>query len=107
MSRTRLIKGLEFEHALILEASEHDAKNFYVAVPRPTKSLTIGSRNPSDGHLVRAGYVQNVDDRAVRGSVARVYRSEPARGLFAPECLVTCETLANMSRTGRFTRPPG
>jgi DNA helicase-2/ATP-dependent DNA helicase PcrA len=46
MSRTRLIKGLEFEHALILDASEHDAKNFYVAVPRPTKSLTICSRNP-------------------------------------------------------------
>jgi hypothetical protein len=46
ISRTLLIEGLEFEHALILDASEHDAKNFYVAVTRPTKSLTICSRNP-------------------------------------------------------------
>lgn len=46
ISRTLLIKGLEFEHALILDASEHDAKNFYVAVTRPTKSLTICSRSP-------------------------------------------------------------
>jgi DNA helicase-2/ATP-dependent DNA helicase PcrA len=46
ISRTLLIKGLEFDHALILDASEHDAKNFYVAVTRPTKSLTICSRNP-------------------------------------------------------------
>jgi AAA domain len=46
ISRTLLIKGLEFEHALILDASEHDAKNFYVAATRPTKSLTICSRNP-------------------------------------------------------------
>jgi hypothetical protein len=39
-----LIKGLEFEHALILDKSDDDAKNFYVTVTRPTKSLTICSR---------------------------------------------------------------
>jgi DNA helicase-2/ATP-dependent DNA helicase PcrA len=46
VSRTLLIKGLEFDHAVILDASEHDAKNFYVAATRPTKSLTICSANP-------------------------------------------------------------
>jgi hypothetical protein len=38
ISRTLLIKGLEFEHALILDASEHDAKNFYVAVTRQPRA---------------------------------------------------------------------
>lgn len=46
VSRTLLIKGLEFDHTVILDASEHDAKNFYVAATRPTKSLTICSANP-------------------------------------------------------------
>jgi len=46
ISRTLLIKGLEFEHALILDAAEHDAKNFYVAATRPTMSLTVCSKEP-------------------------------------------------------------
>ena len=49
VSRTLLIKGLEFDHALILDADEFDkgqkagdgARNFYVAVTRGTRSLTI------------------------------------------------------------------
>jgi hypothetical protein len=46
ISRTLLIKGLEFDHTVILDASEHDAKNFYVAATRPTKSLTVCSASP-------------------------------------------------------------
>lgn len=46
VSRTLLIKGLEFDHTVILNASEHDAKNFYVAATRPTKTLTICSTTP-------------------------------------------------------------
>jgi DNA helicase-2/ATP-dependent DNA helicase PcrA len=46
VSRTLLIKGLEFDHTVILDACEHDAKNFYVAATRPTKSLTICSATP-------------------------------------------------------------
>ena len=47
VSRTLLIKGLEFDHAVILDATEHDAKNFYVAATRPTSSLTICSVSPT------------------------------------------------------------
>lgn len=47
MSRTLLIKGLEFDHTVILDADEHDAKNFYVAATRPTRSLTICSASPT------------------------------------------------------------
>ncbi len=47
MSRTLLIKGLEFDHTVILDAAEHDAKNFYVTATRPTKSLTICSASPT------------------------------------------------------------
>jgi DNA helicase-2/ATP-dependent DNA helicase PcrA len=46
VSRTLLIKGLEFDHAVILDAGEQDTKNFYVAATRPTKSLTICSASP-------------------------------------------------------------
>jgi len=41
VSRTLLITGLEFDHAIILDADVLNAKELYVAMTRGTKSLTI------------------------------------------------------------------
>ena len=41
ISRTLLIKGLEFDHSLVLDPSEFDAKNLYVALTRGSSSLTV------------------------------------------------------------------
>ena len=41
---TLLVKGLEFHHAVVLDADAYDAKNLYVALTRGSKSLTIVSR---------------------------------------------------------------
>ncbi|WAB99739.1 AAA family ATPase [Pseudomonas putida] len=38
---TLLVKGLEFDHAVILDADSLDAKDLYVAMTRGTKTLTI------------------------------------------------------------------
>ena len=38
---TLLVKGLEYEHAVILDADALDAKDLYVAMTRGSKSLTI------------------------------------------------------------------
>lgn len=38
---TLLVKGLEYDHAVILDADSLDAKNLYVAITRGSKSLTI------------------------------------------------------------------
>jgi hypothetical protein len=46
VSRTLLIKGLEFDHAIVLNADELDAKNLYVAMTRGAQSLTILSAAP-------------------------------------------------------------
>ena len=48
VSRTLLVKGLEFDHAVVLNASskDFDAKNLYVALTRGSKSLTILSESP-------------------------------------------------------------
>lgn len=54
VSRTLLIKGLEFDHAVILDADALDerarpgngAKNLYVAMTRPSRSLTVLSASP-------------------------------------------------------------
>ena len=43
---TLLVKGLEFDHAIVLDADQYDAKNLYVALTRGSKSLTIVSRGP-------------------------------------------------------------
>jgi DNA helicase-2/ATP-dependent DNA helicase PcrA len=43
---TLLVKGLEFHHAVVLDADAYDAKNLYVALTRGSKSLTIVSRAP-------------------------------------------------------------
>jgi hypothetical protein len=41
VSRTLLVKGLEFEHCIVLDADELNARNLYVALTRPRRSLTV------------------------------------------------------------------
>ncbi len=43
---TLLVKGLEFDHAIILDAAQYDARNLYVAMTRGSRSLTIVSPTP-------------------------------------------------------------
>jgi len=44
VSRTLLVKGLEFDHAIVLDADGiEDAKNLYVALTRASKTLTVVS----------------------------------------------------------------
>lgn len=43
ISRTLLIKGLEFDHVIIVNPEKFDDKNLYVALTRAKKSLTIWS----------------------------------------------------------------
>lgn len=45
ISRTTLIKGLEYDHAVILNADAHTPTSLYVALTRPKKTLTIISAN--------------------------------------------------------------
>lgn len=46
VSRTVLLKGLECEHAIIVNADSLDHKNLYVALTRPSRRLTILSKCP-------------------------------------------------------------
>lgn len=46
VSRTLLIKGLEFNHAIILDADALDTTNLYVAMTRGSHSLTVFSKGP-------------------------------------------------------------
>lgn len=46
VSRTLLIKGLEFDHSIVLDADELNAKELYVAMTRGSKSLTVVSLEP-------------------------------------------------------------
>lgn len=43
---TLLVKGLEFDHAVVMDAHEFDARNLYVALTRGAKSLTVVSPSP-------------------------------------------------------------
>lgn len=43
---TLLLKGLESEVAVILNADRLDARNLYVAMTRGSKALTVCARNP-------------------------------------------------------------
>jgi hypothetical protein len=45
VGRTLLVKGLEFDHAIILDADGMDVKDLYVALTRGAQSLTIFSRS--------------------------------------------------------------
>jgi len=46
VSRTLLVKGLEFDHAIVPKADELDTRNLYVALTRASKSLTVLSKTP-------------------------------------------------------------
>ena len=46
VSRTLLIKGLEFDHAVLLDADAFDTNNLYVALTRASKSVTVISAEP-------------------------------------------------------------
>ncbi|WP_133697048.1 hypothetical protein [Mycobacterium sp. BK086] len=47
VSRTLLVKGLEYDHAIICDADNiGSVRNLYVAMTRPRKTLTILSRSP-------------------------------------------------------------
>ena len=46
ISRTLLIKGMEFDHAVVLDADGLNRKEFYVAATRASRSLTILSSRP-------------------------------------------------------------
>lgn len=46
VGRTLLIKGLEFDHAIILDVDALSAKDLYVALTRGCKSLTVLGRSP-------------------------------------------------------------
>jgi DNA helicase IV len=43
---TLLLKGLEAELAVVLNAAELNARNLYVAMTRGSKGLIVCSRNP-------------------------------------------------------------
>ncbi|MEW5871960.1 MAG: hypothetical protein AB1894_22010 [Chloroflexota bacterium] len=47
VSRTLLIKGLEFDHIVVLNADQLNLKNLYVAMTRGSKSLTVLSERPT------------------------------------------------------------
>jgi hypothetical protein len=47
VSRTLLVKGLEFDHAVVLNADTLNAKELYVAMTRGSKSLTVLSSSPT------------------------------------------------------------
>lgn len=46
VSRTLLVKGLEFDHVIVLNAGDHDMRNLYVAMTRAARSLTVLSESP-------------------------------------------------------------
>jgi len=52
MGTTLLVKGLEFDHAIVLDARSLSRKELYVALTRGAKSLTVVSSkttlNPED-----------------------------------------------------------
>jgi DNA helicase-2/ATP-dependent DNA helicase PcrA len=56
---TLLVKGLEFDHAVLLDADTHDARNLYVALTRGARTLTIVSGSsfirPTNGRSRTAG----------------------------------------------------
>jgi len=43
---TLLVKGLEFDHAIVLDAASLSKKELYVALTRGARSLTVISTNP-------------------------------------------------------------
>ncbi|MEU5961964.1 UvrD-helicase domain-containing protein [Micromonospora parva] len=62
LARTTLVKGLEYDHAVILNADAHTPTSLYVALTRPRKTLTIISQDP---HLSTATLAQPKPRRRV------------------------------------------
>ncbi len=46
LGTTLLVKGLEFDHAVVLDAESYNVENLYVAMTRGSRSLTIVSNAP-------------------------------------------------------------
>lgn len=46
ISRPTLIKGLEYDHAIVLDADQHEPSSLYVALTRARKTLTVISQQP-------------------------------------------------------------
>lgn len=46
VGRTLLLKGLEFDHCIVLDADQLDRRNLYVALTRGSRSLTVLSKAP-------------------------------------------------------------
>jgi DNA helicase-2/ATP-dependent DNA helicase PcrA len=46
VSTTLRVKGLEFDHTVVLDPAALDMKNLYVAMTRGSTSLTIVSAHP-------------------------------------------------------------
>ncbi|MEY9777199.1 AAA family ATPase [Arthrobacter sp. MW3 TE3886] len=46
LSRPLLVKGLEYDHAILLDADQYNAQELYVALSRGSKSVTVVSRSP-------------------------------------------------------------
>jgi len=47
LATTLLVKGLEYDHAIVLEADDHlEAETLYVALTRGSRTLTVVSDNP-------------------------------------------------------------
>lgn len=45
VARTLLVKGLEFDHTILLDADQYDRRNLYVALTRASKSVTVLSQS--------------------------------------------------------------
>ncbi|MBT2585382.1 UvrD-helicase domain-containing protein [Arthrobacter sp. ISL-95] len=46
LSRPLLVKGLEYDHAILLDADQYTAQELYVALTRGAKSITVVSKSP-------------------------------------------------------------
>jgi hypothetical protein len=46
VSRPRLVKGLEYDHAVLLDADQYDSAELYVALTRARRTLTVISSTP-------------------------------------------------------------
>jgi hypothetical protein len=65
ISRPLLIKGLEYDHALVLNAERLSSTELYVALSRGRKSLTVVSKSP---YLTPAAPTERTSSRANNNS---------------------------------------
>jgi len=64
IARTVLIKGLEFDHAIVLDADSFDSKNLYVALTRACKTITIISKSDTLLRVIQTPHlIVNGNDR--------------------------------------------